>query len=131
MRPNRKNTNPEPKHEQIHLTEIIPLNNVQREMQSPAARSYTQSDFPETPFPRQEFRRAHTSVGAAGGYPAGHILRLGGLLAPLVVGEFVKDPDKRWRWIRICSLVAAGTSEILWAHREQQRREEREAERCR
>jgi len=52
------------------------------------------------------------------------------MLAPLAVGELVKDPDKRWRWIRICSLVGAGASEILWAVREHRRREEREAQHC-
>ncbi len=53
------------------------------------------------------------------------------MLAPLVVGEFVKDPDKRWRWIRICSLVGAAVSEVMWAQRENQRREQRESQRCR
>src|SRR5450755_3841535 len=80
---------------------------------------------------RRCFERANTSVGAVGGYPAGHLVRIGGMLAPLVVGELVKDPDKRWRWIRIISLLGAGVSEILWAQREHQRRQEREAGRCR
>jgi hypothetical protein len=97
-------------------------------MEPRAPQLYRQPEiYPEMP-ERQAFHRAHASVGAAGN-PAAHILRLGGLLAPLVVGELVKDPDKRWRWIRICSLVGAAVSEILWARREQQRRDNRNYER--
>src|ERR1017187_7898232 len=88
------------------------------------------ASYPDMP-DRQCFQRADTSVGAAGGYPLGHLMRLGGTLAPLVIGELVKDPDKRWRWIRLCSLLLAGVSEIAWAQREHQRREERNSHRAR
>jgi hypothetical protein len=112
------------------LTEIFPLNNLPREMQSLAARP-NNIPYPETPFPRQSFQRAHASVGAVGPSPLLHLTRIGSALAPLVVLEVFKDPQKQYRWIRICSLVGAAVSETLWALREQRRREEREAQRSR
>jgi hypothetical protein len=75
------------------------------------------------PYGRQSFQRAHTSVGAGS---AGHWLKMAGILSPLIIGELVKDADKRWRWIRIISVATAGLSEVLWAHRVRQQREERE-----
>ena len=47
---------------------------------------------------RAAFRNTHTSLGAAG-----HWIRTAGILAPLVIGEFVKDHEQRWQWIRIAS----------------------------
>ena len=130
MRPNRKNTKTEPQLKQIYLTGIIPLNNVQREMPSQAARLYPQSVHLETPHPRQEFRRAHASVGITTG-PLLHLTRIGTALAPLIVLEAVKDPTRQMRWIRIVSLLGAAAGESMWALREHQRREEREAAHCR
>ena len=54
---------------------------------------------------RHCFHRSHTHLLAA--------------LTPLVIGEFVKDPEKRWRWIRIGSIVAAlvGEAEMSWRER--------------
>jgi len=72
------------------------------------------------PYCRQPFQRAHTSVGA--GSP-GHWLKMAGILSPLIIGELVKDADKRWRWIRISSVATALLSEGLWAHRVRQREE--------
>lgn len=60
--------------------------------------------------------RPHTSG-------AGHWLRTAGVLAPLVIGEVVKDPDQRWRFIRISSVALALISEGLYAHKVQQERE--------
>ena len=54
---------------------------------------------------------------------------MGGILAPLVIGEIVKDPDQRWRLIRLSSVATALIAEGLWQQRVRQRREERE--RCR
>lgn len=99
-------------------------------MQLPAARPNI-APYQEVPYPRQSFQRAHASVGALGPSPLLHLTRIGGALAPLVVLEVFKDPVKQTRWIRICSLVGAALSETLWALREQRRREEREAQRCR
>jgi len=101
-------------------------------MPSPATRLYTQSAHPETPYPRQEFRRTHASVGAIGSSASLiHLTRIGTALAPLVVLEAFKDPVKQSRWIRIFALVGAALSETLWALREKRRREERELEYCR
>jgi hypothetical protein len=46
-----------------------------------------------------------------------------------VIGEFVKDADKRWRYIRMASVATALVSEGLYTQRIQQERrhcEERE-----
>jgi hypothetical protein len=62
---------------------------------------------------------------------AGHWLRTAGILAPLVIGEIVKDPDKRWRLIRLCAVVIAGISEVTWANRIRQERDHYREERGR
>ena len=70
---------------------------------------------------RQPFHRAHTTLGATG-----HWVKTAGILAPLVIGELVKDADKRWRWIRISSVATALVSEAMWTNRI--RKERRECE---
>jgi hypothetical protein len=75
---------------------------------------------------RQAFYRPHTSLGATG-----HWIRTAGILAPLVIGEFIKDPDKRWRMIRIASVATALASEGMYTNkirRERERARELEAE---
>ena len=47
---------------------------------------------------------------------------MAGILSPLVIGELVKDADKRWRWIRIGAVATALVSERLYAHWVQQER---------
>jgi hypothetical protein len=74
---------------------------------------------------RQVFHRPHTSLGATG-----HWLREAGILAPLVISEFVKDGEKRWRYIRIASLATALLSEGMWTakvHKEREAARQREA----
>lgn len=68
--------------------------------------------------PRQEFHHAHTSMGVA------HWIKTAGILAPLVIGEFVKDADKRWRYIRLASVATALVSEGMYTSRIQREREE-------
>jgi predicted phage terminase large subunit-like protein len=46
---------------------------------------------------------------------AAHWIKTAGILAPLVIGEFVKDADKRWRYIRLASVATALVS--LHVHR--------------
>lgn len=92
-------------------------------MESQSAQPYPQSQDLDLPYGRQPFQRAHTSVGAGS---AGHWVKMAGILSPLIIGELIKDPDKRWRWIRISSVATALLSEGLWAHRVGQRREARE-----
>jgi hypothetical protein len=69
---------------------------------------------------RQAFCKPRTSHGATS-----HWVRTAGLLAPLLIGEFVEDADKRWRWIRISSVATALISEAMWTHKIKQEREER------
>jgi len=49
---------------------------------------------------------------------------MAGILSPLVIGELVKDPDQRWRWIRIASIATALTAEGFYAHRVRKQREQ-------
>jgi hypothetical protein len=77
------------------------------------------------PHSRQAYHRP------AGLGVAGHWIHLGAVLSPLVIGEMIPDPDKRWRAIRLSTAVAAVASEALWTHRLLKKRaqeEEREHE---
>ncbi|HTV54282.1 MAG TPA: hypothetical protein VMI06_05140, partial [Terriglobia bacterium] len=38
---------------------------------------------------------------------AGHLVYTAGALAPLVIGELIEDPAKRWRWTRLASVGTA------------------------
>lgn len=70
---------------------------------------------------RQPFRQSRTSLGVAG-----HWVHLLAVLSPLVIGELVKDPEKRWRAIRLASVGTALATEALWTHRLLRRHEEQE-----
>ncbi len=62
---------------------------------------------------------------------AGHWIKTAGILAPLVIGEFVKDAEQRWRYIRLASVATALISEGLWTnkiHNERKEAQERERE---
>jgi hypothetical protein len=72
---------------------------------------------------RQSFRHPRTSIGGAG-----HWLKTAGILAPLVIGEFVKDAEQRWRCIRLSSVATALISEAMYAARVNRERHERQAE---
>src|SRR5580704_3939325 len=92
-----------------------------------AERPRTQYHQPRTPSadgqtPRQSFHHPRTSLGATG-----HWIKTLGILSPLVIGEFVKDPEQKWRLIRMASVATALVSEAFWTakiHRERQEREE-------
>ena len=61
----------------------------------------------------------------------GHWVRTAGILAPLLIGEFVKDPDRKWRFVRVTSVAAAILSEGLHArHSHRMREEDRRALAC-
>jgi len=78
-----------------------------------APQGYTpRAAYPEAPHKRQQFRHPRTSLGAAG-----HWIHLAAVTAPLIIGEVIKDPDKRWRALRLVSVGAALASEALWTHR--------------
>jgi hypothetical protein len=76
---------------------------------------------------RHEYRRPPSYTPPS---EIGHWVRTAGILAPLIIGEVVKDPDKKWRFIRITSVAVALISEGLHARRIQHERREREAQ-CR
>jgi hypothetical protein len=71
--------------------------------------------------PGHAFHNPHTSLGA------GHWLKTVGILAPLVIGEVIKDPDQRWRFIRLAAVGTALLSEGLYTHRIRKEREEARA----
>jgi hypothetical protein len=88
----------------------------------------------ERDFPRREFNYPRASLGAAAYVRprrsfgvAGHLVYTAGALAPILIGEFVEDPNKRWRWTRLASVVTALSFETLHVIREEQRRKEQEA----
>jgi hypothetical protein len=78
--------------------------------------------------PRHDYRRPPSCTSHS---EIGHWVRTAGILAPLIIGEVVKDPDKKWRFIRITSVAMALVSEGVHAHRIQRERREREAQRQR
>jgi hypothetical protein len=57
---------------------------------------------------------------------AGHWVRTVGILAPLLIGEIVKDPEKKWRFVRITSVAMALVSEGLHTHGIRRERRERQ-----
>lgn len=54
----------------------------------------------------------------------GHWVRTAGILSPLLIGELVKDPEKKWRFIRVSSVAVALISEGLHVHRLNRARQE-------
>ena len=79
---------------------------------------------------RQPFHHARTSMGATAA--AAHWVKMAGIMAPLLIGEVVKDADKKWRWTRISSVATALLAEGLYTQRIHRERAERQAhrERC-
>lgn len=73
-------------------------------------RQYTPDSYAQ----KRAFRHASNTLGFVGF--AGHILRTGGILAPLIIGEFVTDPDKKWKAIRLSAVATAVISEALYAY---------------
>ena len=76
--------------------------------------------YANAPYERQAFHKPHTALGATG-----HWIRTLGILAPLVIAEAIKDPEQKWRAIRISAVATALVSEALWANRVRREREER------
>ncbi len=71
---------------------------------------------------KEQHRRAQHKPSSATD-EIGHWIRTGGILAPLLIGEFVKDPDRKWRFIRITSVAAAILSEGLHSRHDCRSRE--------
>jgi hypothetical protein len=61
---------------------------------------------------KQAFHHSRSSLGATG-----HWVHLLSVAAPLVIGEMIKDPEKRWRYLRLASVGAAIASEAVWTLR--------------
>jgi hypothetical protein len=91
--------------------------------------AYTSEYAPRTGTPREPyhsgkaFHKPRTSLGATG-----HWVRTAGLLAPLVISEFIKDPEQKWRVIRIASVATALISEGMYTHKIRKEREARQFE---
>ena len=67
---------------------------------------------------RIAFYRSHNSLGMAA-----HWIKEAGILAPIVIGEFVPDPARKWRYIKLASLATALLSEGMWTFRIHKERE--------
>jgi hypothetical protein len=42
---------------------------------------------------------------------------MAGVLAPVVIGEFIHDPVKKWRAVRAVSIASALILEGMWEHK--------------
>jgi len=74
--------------------------------------------------PQEQYPRSpsHSPPGEVG-----HWVRTAGVLAPLVIGEIVKDPERKWRLVRITSVAVALISEGLHARRIHRERLQRDS----
>jgi hypothetical protein len=57
---------------------------------------------------------------------AGHWVKTFGILSPLLIHEMIKDPDQRWRWIRISAVATALVSQMMWSDRISKERDQRQ-----
>jgi hypothetical protein len=81
--------------------------------------------FQEEPIARQAFHRPRNSLGSAA-----HYIREAGILAPLVISELVPDPQTKWNYIKMASLITALFSQGMWTarvHSERKRERERDS----
>jgi hypothetical protein len=60
---------------------------------------------------RQQYHHSNVAMGVA------HVVKMAGALSPLLILEFVKDPTRAHRWIRIAAVATAGLTEMCWATR--------------
>lgn len=91
---------------------------------SKPSRYHPRSGGQGAPKQRQAFRHSHTSLGAAG-----HLLHMGMVAAPLIIGEVIQDSDKRWRAMRLVPVIGAIASEGIWTYRLAQDRKREEESR--
>ena len=82
---------------------------------------HTQTEHPK--WQQKEHQRRTQGRAQAVEGEIGHWVRTAGILAPLIIGELVKDPDRKWRFIRITSVAAAILSEGLHSHKAYRERE--------
>jgi hypothetical protein len=74
---------------------------------------------------RNGFHHVQTSLGSMG--ILGHWVGLAGTLAPIVIGELVDDPAKRWKVIRLASEGTSIAYEAVHTINELARRREQVA----
>jgi hypothetical protein len=84
----------------------------------------TGQPWPDPGVYRQAFHHPRTSLGASG-----HWIHLLSVAAPLIISELIKDPEQKWRALRLASVGAALASEAVWTHKLMQDR--RKDEECR
>jgi len=77
----------------------------------------------QRPHRHEGFAKSSAAMGAM------HWVKLAGILAPLVIGELVKDPDKKWRYIRLASVATAIVSQEMWGNRIKRERDDCREER--
>ncbi len=69
---------------------------------------------------KQPFHNSRSSIGG--------MIHMAGALAPLLIHELVEDPQRKWRYIRICAAATAIASGVLWRDRIKREREPAGAE---
>lgn len=74
---------------------------------------------------RNGFQHVHTALGSMG--LLGHWVGLAGTLAPIVIGEVIDDPTKRWKVIRLASVGTSIAYEAVHTVNELARRREQAA----
>ena len=77
------------------------------------------TDRADRPHERRPIYKPHTGLSTTG-----HWLKTIGMLSPLIIGEFVKDPERRWRFTRMAVIATAALSQGLYTNRIQREREE-------
>ncbi len=74
---------------------------------------------------RNGFHNAQTSLGSMG--ILGHWVGLAGTLGPIVIGELIEDPAKRWKVTRLAAVGTAIAYEAVHTVNELTRRREQAA----
>jgi hypothetical protein len=88
-------------------------------MEQRSAQPYQhQAEHSPAHYERQEYHNSRVMIGVT------HALRTLGSLSPLIILEFVKEPNRASRWIKGASIVTTGVNEILWSCRVGRSREE-------
>jgi hypothetical protein len=85
-----------------------------------------------TPDRQSKDQRLHRHEGFAkssAAMGAMHWVKLAGILAPLVIGELVKDPEKKWRYIHLVSVRTAIVSQEMWGNQIKRERDDCREER--
>ncbi len=85
----------------------------------------TPDDDVQAALRRNGFQHAQTSLGSMG--ILGHWVALGGTLSPILIGELIEDPAKRWKVTRLAAVGTAIAYEAVHTVNELARRREQAA----